>query len=317
MPTHDPNIILQSLNTDYARLCFYPSCGKRSPWVAAGLDADVFVFSDKSAVSARGRERFWHEFQQGFASHGMHPILEFATVGTRFFRFGRKYGFLFFQDNNQALARIHCAGWEISTFVGICDGCNEGGNYECIHDEPFLSKVLTNAADGMEYITDHSRFLSDYHGGKTKFSLHAQHHSGWEFTLESLLFRDLQDSQDPYKILRFPDRQRIPTVLSNISLARLLPMRENYGSAMLAQYRIDKISSPRLNELSSHACVLSVTGQTYFKPSILQDGSDHNDSKVHLPTRNTECAAQEKLPGTSGKKDTKNNRQAARSWTKK
>jgi hypothetical protein len=303
MPTHDSNIILESLSTEYSRLCFYPSCGKRSPWVVASLDADVFVFSDKFPRSRDGRQRFWHDFKQGFSCHKVQMIQDSDTIGTRFFRFGDKYGILFFQDNNQTLELIHNAGRKITKFVGICDGCNEGGNYECIHDEPFLSKVLTNAADGMEYITDHSRFLSDYHGGKTKFSLHAQHHSGWEFTLESLLFRDLQDSQDPYKILRFPDRQRIPTVLSNISLARLLPMRENYGSAMLAQYRIDKITSLSLNELSSQACVLSVTGQPYSEPSILQDGSDHDYSIVHLPTRNTERAAQEKLSGTGRKND--------------
>ena len=260
MPTHDPDVILKSLRTDRAGLCFYPSCGNRSPWVVAGLDADVFVFSDKLALNARERERFWQDLQQGFTRHGLRPILEFATVTTRFFRLHDKFMFLFFQDNNLALARIHDAGWQISTFVGICDGCAEGGNYECIHADPFLSKVLATAADGMEYITDHSALLASHHGRVPRFRHHVAHPCGWEFTLHSLLFRDLQDAQDSYKILRFPERQRIPAASSSLSLARLLPMRQKYGSAMLAHYRVGKRSSPALKALSAEAGVVSKTG---------------------------------------------------------
>lgn len=247
MPTHDPDIVLKSLRTDRARLCFYPSCGTRSPWVVAGLDADVFVFSDKLPRNARERERFWRDFKQGFASSGMRPILEFATVRTRFFRLHDKFLFLFFQDNNQALARIHHAGWQISTFVGICDGCAEGGNYECVHDDPFLSKILATAANGMEYITDHSELLATGHAWNPNFRHHVTHPSGWEFTLHSLLFEDEQDPQDPYKILRFPEHQRLPAASSDLSVARLLPMRRRYGCRMVANYCVKKILYPETN----------------------------------------------------------------------
>lgn len=152
MPTHDPDLILKRLRTESARLCFYPSCGNRSPWVVAGLDADVFVFSDNFPRNARERERFWHTFEQGFASHGMRPILEFATVKTCFFRL-------------------------------------------------------------------HDKFL---------------------FTLHSLLFKDLHDAQDSYKILRFPERQRISASSSSLPLARLLPMRQRYGCRMIANYCVEK-----------------------------------------------------------------------------
>lgn len=290
MPTHNPDIILKSLRTDHARLCFYPSCGNRSPWVVSGLDADVFVFSDKSGWNALQRERFCHTFQQGFVRHGLRPILEFATVRTRFFRLQDKFMFLFFQDNNQALARIHDAGWQISTFVGICDGCCEGGNYECIHDDPFLSKVLATAADGMEYITDHSNLLTVGHGRHPRFRHHVAHPSGWEFTLHSLLFRELQDAQDSYQILRFPERHRIPVASSSISLGRLLPMRQKYGSSMLAHYRVGKKPSPVLNALSAEAGVVSIKGYPCSEPPRLRDYSGQNRSTARLLAQNAERA---------------------------
>jgi hypothetical protein len=290
MPTHNPDIILKSLRTDRKRLCFYPSCGNRSPWVVSGLDADVFVFSDKSPRTAQQRERFCHNFQQGFVRHGLRPILEFATVRTRFFRIQDKFMFLFFQDNNQALARIHNTGWQISTFVGICDGCAEGGNYECIHDDPFLSKVLATAVDGMEYITDHSALLASHNGMGIRFRRHVAHASGWEFTLHSLLFRDLQEGQDSYQILRFPERQRIPVASSSLSLACLLPMRRNYGSPMLAHYRVGKRPSPALKALSAEAGVVSITGHPCSEPRRLPDFSGHKSPTARLPDLNDESA---------------------------
>lgn len=301
MPTHNPDIILKSLRTDRARLCFYPSCGNRSPWVVSGLDADIFVFSDKSPRNALQRERFCHTFQQGFVRHGLRPILEFATVRTRFFRLQDKFMFLFFQDNNQALARIHNAGWQISTFVGICDGCAEGGNYECVHDDPFLSKILAAASDGMEYITDHSVLLASYHDMGLRFRHQVAHPSGWEFTLHSLLFRELQDAQDSYQILRFPERQRIPVASSSLSLARLLPMRRNYGSPMLAHYRVGKRPSLALNASSAEAGVVSITGHPCAEQRRLPDFSGHNGPTARLPDLNDERAEEERLSGTTSK----------------
>jgi hypothetical protein len=269
MPTHDPDIILKSLRADRARLCFYPSCGNRSPWVVTALDADVFVFSDKSPRSALQRQRFCRNFQQGFARHGMRPNLEFATVRTRCFRLDGKLMFLFFQDNNKALARIHNAGWKISTFVGICDGCGEGGNYECIHADPFLSKVLAVATDGMEYITDHSQLLASNDGRHLRFRHHAAHPSGWEFSLHSLLFRDVEDVQDSYKILRFPERQRLSTGTCDLSLARLRPMRESYHSSMLAHYFVNK--TPATSPLS-HVLALNAERGAHEKSRTFPNG---------------------------------------------
>ena len=79
MQTNDPDIILKSLNARSGRLCFYPSCGYRSSWVIAGLDADVFVFADKSPKNAYERERFSRNFIHGFKLNGMHPNLEFDS----------------------------------------------------------------------------------------------------------------------------------------------------------------------------------------------------------------------------------------------
>lgn len=244
MATHDPDKILQRLRAENKGVCYYPSCGDRSPWVVTRLDADIFVFSDKRPRNAQQRNHFSHAFQQGFMHHGLRLDMEFATVRTRLFRLGRKFVFLFFQDNNQALARIHDAGLKITTFVGVCDGCMEGGNYECVHDDPFLAKVLATAADGMEYITDHSQLLANGHGCDIRFLRHAVHPSGWNFTLNSLLFRDDLDPEDPYQILRFPERSRIPARSSSDTLARLLAMRQIYHSSMLAHYDVNQLISP-------------------------------------------------------------------------
>jgi hypothetical protein len=46
----------------------------------------------------------------------------------------------------------------------------------------------------------------------------------------------VEDVQDSYKILRFPERQRLSTGTCDLSLARLRPMRESYYSLMLAHY---------------------------------------------------------------------------------
>jgi hypothetical protein len=266
MPTHDPDLILTSLHADCAKLCFYPSCGNRSAWVVAGLDADVFVFSDKLPANARQRARFWHTFRQGFVRHGLRPILQFATVRTCFFRVQDKFIFLFFQDNSRALARIHDAGWYISTFVGICDGCMEGGNYSCVHDDPFLSNVLAAAADGMDYLTDHSDLLStpsDWRSNWTsKFRHQVSHPSGWDFNLHSLLFLDEKHPEVPYKILKFPGYQYIAPSSSSLPLARLLPMRQKYGSGMLAHYQVRNRSFPAGNDLSAPEADLSTAGSS-------------------------------------------------------
>ncbi len=57
--------------------------------------------------------------------------------------------------NNRALRVLMQTGVKVDCFVGIQDGCSEGGNYECVNSNSFfgrLSSVLKNKAI---YITNH------------------------------------------------------------------------------------------------------------------------------------------------------------------
>jgi hypothetical protein len=59
---------------------------------------------------------------------------------------------------------IRKSGLRISTFIGVTDGCSEGGNYECVNEMPFFRKILDLKPIGrdMTVITDHSEYLPLY-----------------------------------------------------------------------------------------------------------------------------------------------------------
>lgn len=141
----------------HQRLCFYPSCGCELLWAVMQLDCDLFVFSDKER-----RDSSWAKIRDNFARQ--HRPLELVAHGPDYlqFRSGRKTGMLLWEDNNLALDRLHQAGLQVHHFVGICDGCCEGGNYECVHARPFVRRLMRVAADGMRYTTDHSMPLQGF-----------------------------------------------------------------------------------------------------------------------------------------------------------
>jgi hypothetical protein len=142
------------------QLCFYPSCGNRFLSPLVRLRSDVFVFSDYFPRSPAGRREFWRCIVEDFSRHGVPLTLHKATRSARVARSGQKWIFLFFLDNNAVLERIAGAGWKIAQFVGLNDGCCEGGNYECVHTHPFLDKLLALMQDGADYFTDHSETLT-------------------------------------------------------------------------------------------------------------------------------------------------------------
>jgi hypothetical protein len=142
------------------QLCFYPSCGNRFLSPLIRLRSDVFVFSDYYPRSPAGRRGFWRRIVGDFSRHGVPLKLHKATRSVRVARSGEKWIFLFFMDNNTVLERIAGAGWKIAQFVGFNDGCCEGGNYECVHTQPFLDKLLPVMQDGADYFTDHSETLT-------------------------------------------------------------------------------------------------------------------------------------------------------------
>jgi hypothetical protein len=64
-----------------------------------------------------------------------------------------------FTDKERRNGNRAKAGCKVHHFVGICDGCREGGNLECVHERPFVRRLMRIAADEMHYITDHSEPL--------------------------------------------------------------------------------------------------------------------------------------------------------------
>lgn len=153
----------------HARLCFYPSSGDRALWVLMRLDCDLFVMADKwrAAVS-------WRRIQADFKKQGLPLELLHQSAGHLCFRSQGKTAWIFIEDNNLTLERLHRARLRIYHFVGICDGCCEGGNHECVHERPFLSRMLPLAAPGMAYTTDHSRPLDRFQRGWGNITDHAK-----------------------------------------------------------------------------------------------------------------------------------------------
>ncbi|MEN9905163.1 MAG: hypothetical protein RLZZ555_1728, partial [Pseudomonadota bacterium] len=130
---------------------------------------DLFVFSDKDR-----RYSSWARIRTDFARN--RRPLEMIASGPDFvqFRSGRKTGLLLWEDNNLVLERLRRAELQVHHFVGICDGCCEGGNYECVHERPFVRRLMRVAADGMRYTTDHSRPLQGFDPYSGRGMFHAR-----------------------------------------------------------------------------------------------------------------------------------------------
>jgi len=142
--------------TGAKRLLFYPSCGTDCGWVFS-QGCDVVVCADYAPRNLEARRAFWRKFKQHIP--GLVTLIS-SPESCRIFRVGHTIGILLFRDNNEVRERIRLSGHTISYFVGICDGCREGGNYECVNDKPFLDKVFALMhPTGMTYVTDHSACL--------------------------------------------------------------------------------------------------------------------------------------------------------------
>jgi hypothetical protein len=152
-------------------------------------DCDVFVFADYRARDPRARRRFWNEIKAEGHTMGKALTLEASTVGTRVFRVGEKLGFLFFRDNNEVLARIRRTMRIVHCFVGINDGCREGGNYECVHSRPFLHSLLSASAENLVYITDHSEYLRSHTRFLPRRYVPVSDDEGYDFSLNSVFVR--------------------------------------------------------------------------------------------------------------------------------
>ncbi len=260
MKNFDADAHLLSLKPTHPRLLFYPSCGDNLLWTIMRLEYDIFVFSDYAPSDENLRQLFWLTVQEDARMHGVVFTLYKATVRTRVFRSNGKWGFLFFQDNNEALSRIANADYLISAFVGIRDGCAEGGNYECVNEFPFLEKVLSLANSPFSYYTNHSSLLTDSAESLLRnhtFFLKRQKleaaTEAWEFKLDSVLviYRErsifdfyLAPKSEDFAVF-FPgygfysyysEYRAHPN--KQVVLWKFLPFRIKHGEGVIARYSV-------------------------------------------------------------------------------
>lgn len=64
-------------------------------------------------------------------------------------------------DNNTLLGMLQKNGIKLNAVVIICDGCREGGNYECCAEMPFFHKLMPLFAGDFLYFSDHGIFAED------------------------------------------------------------------------------------------------------------------------------------------------------------
>lgn len=187
----DVDKILSWVAQNELKLCYYPSCGTRDIWALSQLDADFFVLSDYYPCRfSHDKGRFVSRIKQNCCSAKRQFSMVYPRVQTGdhvCFTIEGKVFMLFFEDNNITLQRLKSNECPITFFVGIQDGCQEGGNYECVNEDPFLSKVLEISTKPLFYFTNHSQFLEDrsvYSEGQIrKFRRLRGHPSGRVFTL--------------------------------------------------------------------------------------------------------------------------------------
>ena len=166
-----------------SKLFFYPSCGCDNIFPQMfNIDCEIFVFTDyidhlyflsgsKKGVTlvninshirkvtvapAREQVEFLIKFTSKLRQADSHfHILHQDQLGFHF-SFRNKDAILLCVDNNIGLSLIMDSGSKISYFIGVNDGCQEGGNYECVNSESWLNNILdVMHPDGLTYITDH------------------------------------------------------------------------------------------------------------------------------------------------------------------
>lgn len=134
-------------------LLFYPSAGHGD-----GVDlwetfpgVDVFVLADRRPADPAARDDWLDSYA------GSRGEVIASTPDCRVARRGDRWLFLYAEDNGVVLDRLRGADAPITRFVGINDGCREGGNHECVNDRTWLRAVFDRFPRGRgRYVTDHS-----------------------------------------------------------------------------------------------------------------------------------------------------------------
>lgn len=140
-------IIRQTLHQFAARrtpVCFYPSFGR--DW------STIDQLPERYSVVCdyiRYRELFERAERSG------HRVVHETDAGAVFRTAAGRVTVYVQAENAHALELLRVLGVQVSTFVGVDDGCSEGGNYECTNDVWFLRDVLSVATFPLRYYTNH------------------------------------------------------------------------------------------------------------------------------------------------------------------
>ena len=128
-------------------------------------DADGNGIPDRRRVTktadrkSRNERTKKHRLRKILKTHPSSKLLK-ETSSHFIFGFRNKLGIYFFEENNNVLARIIEAGLVLHYFVGLGDGCGEGGNWECVHSRRWLDRVLPLlAGNNGHYVFDHSEVI--------------------------------------------------------------------------------------------------------------------------------------------------------------
>ncbi len=249
----DHDLFLRKLKETHPRLLFYPSCGNDLIPCVLSLPYDVFILSDSSPQTSGDCSDFWQKITSDARTHSFTLSLKHRTKISRIFQFGNKWGFLFFNDNNEVLEMITQSSFRVSAFVGIQDGCAEGGNYECVNEMPFLGKVLRASSQSMDYFTNHSKVLEDedkmalcgHRYFRKSLLLPIQGTGSFSFNLKDILYCSSSPScsssfcNDVKSYATLSDgryQQRFSTSDNCSPLWKLLPFRTQHNEGIIAYY---------------------------------------------------------------------------------
>ena len=183
---------LRDLAGEGKRTLFYPSAGTDIRPALFDWDCELFIFADYSGYTNKNLTDWNYRWKRDADGNGIpdrrratkttdqksrnertkkhilrkilnrHPsskLLEEASSHFTF-EFRNKLGIYFFEENNVVLARIIEAGLPLHYFVGLADGCGEGGNWDCVHSRRWLDRILPLlAGNSGQYVFDHSEVI--------------------------------------------------------------------------------------------------------------------------------------------------------------
>ena len=163
--TYKSDSIFQKYITDGKTVGYYPSAGFYDKKILS-YPFDVLILSDY--VDSQSINGNWqgHIFTQpqkiksAFIKNDLkiREFIEFEVdrdLSYAVFEKNEKIFLYFFEDNNNTVERLNSARVLLDGLITINDGCREGGNYECINTERWLSNLRPSLKEDIVYVRDH------------------------------------------------------------------------------------------------------------------------------------------------------------------